>query len=103
MSKRMHQNRSEGVDGNVSERFLADLRGLVWKHIGQKSDFEELAVKANLNKITISRLMWQSETLPQTKRPHFETIVRLLGALDRLDLLAKVFAGSKPIKFGKKQ
>lgn len=102
MARRPNQDRSEGVDGNVSERFLADLRGLVWKHIGEKGDFSALASKANLNEVTISRLMWHSEKKPQTKRPHFETVVRLLLALDRLELLAEVFAGAKPIKRGKK-
>lgn len=102
MAKRIDQNRSEGVDGNVSEKFLADLRGMLWKHIGKEGDFSEIAEKAGLNKTTISRLMWQTDTLSQTRRPHFETVVRLLRALDRLELLKKVFEGDhKPIKYGR--
>ena len=100
MARRPNQDRSEGVDGNVSERFLADLRGLVWKQVGQNGDFSEIAEKARLNEVTVARLMWHSEKMPQTKRPHFETVVRLLFALDRLDLLAKAFKGARPIKRG---
>ena len=104
MAKRVNQDRSEGVDGNVSEMLLADLRGMLWKHVGKDSDFAEIAEKAGVSKATISRLMWQTESLPQTKRPHFETVVRLLRALDRFDLLLAVFAGThKPIKYGQKK
>lgn len=104
MAKRVNQDRSEGVDGNVSERLLADLRGMIWKHVGKESDFAELADKAGISKSTISRLMWQTDALPQTKRPHFETVVRLLQALERMDLLEKVFEGNhKPIKYGRRK
>lgn len=100
MTRRVHQDRSEGVDGDVSERFLADLRGLVWKRIGKDGKFEELAAKAKLNEVTISRMMWHSDKLPQTKYPQFLTVAKLLIALGRRDLLAKAFAGAKPIKRG---
>lgn len=107
MAKRINQDRSEGVDGNMSEKFLADLRGLVWKHVEKNGRFTALASKANLNEATITRMMWhQGPQSPQTRRPHFETVVRLLWALDRLDLLTPVFKGGqdhKPIKWGKKQ
>ncbi len=100
MARRPNQDRSEGFDGNVSERFLADLRGLVWKHISKDGTFEELAAKAKLNEVTISRMMWHSDKLPQTKYPQFLTVVKLLVALGRRDLLVKTFAGAKPIKRG---
>jgi hypothetical protein len=103
VARRVHQDRSEGTDGDVSERFLADLRGLVWKHIGPGGDFSELAEKAKLNETTISRMMWHSDKLPQTKFPQFLTVVKLLTALGRRDLLAKAFAGAKPIKRGQTQ
>lgn len=100
-TKKPHQDRSEGVDGNISERLLANLRGLVWKHIGKSGDFSELAAKADLNEGTISRMMWHSEKAPQTKFPQFLTVVKLLRALGRLDLFEEAFAGARPIKRGR--
>ncbi len=97
----MNQNLSE-VGDNISEKFLADLRGMLWNYVGKNSDFAEIADKANVSRQTIDRLMWQSEGRSQTKRPHFETVVRLLKAMGREDHMAKVFAGDhRKIRYGR--
>jgi len=105
LTKRVNQDRSEGVDGNISEALLADMRGMLWKHVGKDGDFREFAEQANVSKVTILRFMWHNPPhAPQTKRPQFETVVRILWALGRKDLLAKVFEGPhKPLKWGRKK
>jgi hypothetical protein len=105
LAKRLNQDLPEGVDGNRSERFLADLRGMIWHKVDNEGGFKTLAAKANLNVATIDRLMWSGDANhPQTRRPHFETVVRLLWALERLDLLDGVFAGEhKRIPWGRKK
>jgi hypothetical protein len=104
MVRRINQTLSEGVDGNMSELLLADLRGMIWKQIDTDGSFRGLAEKAGVSPQTVSRLMWDSDALRQTKRPHFETVTRLLYALDRLDLLKKAFEGDhQSIKYGQKK
>lgn len=102
MVKRLHQDRSEGHDGNFSEELLAHLRGRVWNRIDNDGSFSTLAEEAGLNEATISRLMWHNgPKYPQTRRPQFETVVRLMRALGCLDLLRSAFVSTQaPIRYG---
>jgi len=103
MSRRMNQDLNEGQDGLITAKTLADLRGLVWKRAGKEGDFADLAVEAGVSKATIQNLMFMDNQGRQTKRPHFETVARLAKALDRFDLVEKIFFGDhKPIPAGRK-
>lgn len=102
--KRINPTFSEGQDGLVSGKVLADLRGMIWQKVGPAGDFAELAEEAGVAKSTIMNFMFMSAKGHQTKRPHFETIVRLLRALERADLLQAVFMGDhKKMPAGRKK
>lgn len=102
--RRMNQNRDEGQSGLISERLLADLRGLCFTWPGKNGDFKELAAEAGISPQTIQNLCFMNTNGKQTQRPHFETVARLLMAFKRLDLLEAAFQGEhKPIQRGKKK
>lgn len=100
----MNQNLSEGQRGLVTERALADLRGLIWAKCGKKGDFAELAEGAGLAKSTIQNFMFLDKNGRQTRRPHFETVAKLAKALGRRRFIDELFEGShKPINRGQKK
>jgi len=81
----------KGRDGtSVGDKLLDDVRGHVWKRYGGR--FEELAVEAGLHEKTVEKFAWGD-----TKKPHFETVARLLAALDLLDLLKQVLLTGMPV------
>lgn len=63
---------------NDEAKFLADLRGLVWKSQGQDvRGWKGLAEKARLSDKTVARF-----ASGETKKPHLFTIRRILVAID---------------------
>lgn len=88
--KRMNQNRIEGIDGNVGEELLADIRGIVWKKYAGR--FEELAGISRLHLTTVENFAFG-----WTISPRWETIVRLLVAVEHYDLLAKALGIDTPV------
>ncbi len=84
----MNPTRSEGVDGDVWERLLADIRGHIWAH----GDFSKLAKAAKLSPATISNLAYGD-----TGSPHMRTVVRIMDALGKSDPILAAFKSEKPI------
>lgn len=102
MTRRINQDLSEGQSGLVSEKILADLRGLLWRFPGKDGDFAEIADRAGVSKATVQRLLFMEGSRPQTRRPHLETVVRLAIALGRDDLVMRIFSGThEPVPYGK--
>jgi hypothetical protein len=91
MPRRMNPTRDEGRNsGLVGERLLADIRGEVWRKYAGR--FEDLAGEARLHQTTVENFAFGDTTSPR-----WETIVRLLVALDRYDLLARALRIDTPM------
>jgi hypothetical protein len=73
-----------------SDKVLDDVRGLAWKKFAGR--FEELAEIARLHPNTVNAFVWGD-----TKRPQFETIVRLLVALGLYHKLEELLRIDKPV------
>ncbi len=86
--KRINPTRSEGLDGEVWERLLADVRG----HIHEHKDFGKLAVAANLSISTVSKLAYG-----ETSSPHMRTVIRIMEALGKSDPIIDAFRSQKPV------
>ncbi len=85
--RQINPTRSEEM---VGEKLLADIRGLVWRHYGGR--FDELAGIARLCTATVENFAFG-----YTESPRWETIVRLLVALERYELLAQVLQTNTPL------
>lgn len=88
MKKRINPTRSEGLDGDVWERVLADVRGHIWEH----GDFAKLAVAANLSATTVSKLAYG-----ETSSPHMRTVIRIMDALGKSEPVLEAFKSQKPV------
>ena len=86
--RKINPTRSEGVDGDVWERLLADIRGHIWTH----GDFKKLAVSANLSVATVSKLAYGD-----TNSPHMRTVVRIMEALGKSDPVLEAFRADKSV------
>jgi transcriptional regulator with XRE-family HTH domain len=86
--KRINPTRSEGLDGDVWERLLADIRG----HIFEFGDFKKLSEQTGLCVGTISRLAYG-----ETGSPHMRTVIKVMDALGKSDPVLKAFRSEKPI------
>lgn len=86
--RKINPTRSEGVDGDVWERLLADIRGHIWTH----GDFKKLAVSANLSVATVSKLAYGD-----TNSPHMRTVVRIMNALGKSDPVLRAFRAEKSV------
>jgi len=97
--KRINPDRPEGIDGNLWDRLTADLRGLVWQNIDKDGSFTTFAAKSNLHPTTITNFAYG-----WTRSPLLSTIVKLMVALDRVDLLVAAFSGNaEPISASEAQ
>ena len=88
MSKFLNQTRSEGIDGDVWERVLADVRG----HLFAAKDLQAVAVKANLSYSTVAKLAYGD-----TKSPHMRTVIKIMDALGKADPILQAFRSEKPV------
>lgn len=86
--KRINPTRTEGLDGNVLERLLADVRGHVWEF----GDFKTLAKQANLSTSTVSDLAYAD-----TRSPHMRTVMKIMTALGKSDPILNAFKAEKPV------
>jgi len=86
--KRINPTRSEGQDGSVAGRLLADIRGHIWAH----GDFSELAKDAKLSAATVSNLAYG-----ETNSPHMRTVVQIMHALGKSDPILEAFKSEKPM------
>ena len=86
--KRIDPTLPEGLDGDVWQRVMADVRG----HVRNAGDWSTLAVESGLSKATISNIAYGI-----TKSPHFSTVYRLMAALGREDLLNDAIKPDKPL------
>lgn len=73
-----------------SDKILDDVRGYICKRFGGR--FEDLAEVAGLHPKTVESFAWGDTRLPQ-----FQTIVRLLSALDLYHDLKRLLAVDKPM------
>ncbi len=73
-----------------SDKVLDNVRGYVWKRYGGR--FEELAAIARLHPKTVESFAWGD-----TKRPQFETVVRILVALGLYHKLEKLLRIAAPV------
>ncbi len=72
------------------EKLLDDIRGHAWKQFAGRT--EELAAIARLHSKTVEAFMWGD-----TRRPQFETVVRLLVALNLYHLIAGALGIAEPV------
>ncbi len=86
--KRINPTRSEGVDGDVFERLLADIRGHIFEH----NNIAKLAEVANLSTSTVSNLAYG-----KTKSPHMRTVTQIMEALGKADPVLEAFKSKKPV------
>ena len=86
--KRINPTRSEGIDGDWWELFLADLRG----HIFAGGEIKKLAEKANLSVSTISNLAYA-----KTQSPHMRTVMKIMAALDKHRAVLEAFKSDAPV------
>lgn len=86
--KRINPTRSEGLDGDRWEQFLADLRG----HIFAGGEIKALAEKANLSVATISNLAYA-----KTQSPHMRTVMKIMTALDKHRAVLEAFKSDAPV------
>ena len=86
--KRINPTRSEGQDGSIAGRLLADIQGHIWAH----GNLSELAKDARLSATTVSDLAYG-----ETKSPHMRTVVRIMHALGKSDPILEAFKSEKPM------
>jgi transcriptional regulator with XRE-family HTH domain len=86
--KRINPTRSEGQDGSIAGRLLADIQGHIWAH----GNLSELAKDAKLGAATVSNLAYG-----ETKSPHMRTVVRIMHALGKSDPILEAFKSEKPM------
>jgi transcriptional regulator with XRE-family HTH domain len=86
--KRINPTRSEGQDGDIWARLLADVQGHIWAY----RDFNKLAQAANLSVATVSNLAHGD-----TKSPHMRTVARIMHALGKSDPILEAFKSEKPM------
>ncbi|HEY0964536.1 MAG TPA: hypothetical protein VGE31_01940 [Candidatus Paceibacterota bacterium] len=72
------------------QRVYADLRGQVWRHYGGRLDV--LAGEAKLHERTVEAFMWGD-----TRKPHFETVFKLMVVLGMERRLLELLRCSTPI------
>jgi DNA-binding Xre family transcriptional regulator len=77
-------NVSDSEPETVKMRMLVN--HLVREYVKKGGHMKRLAVRANLNPATVSRLAYY-----ETTKPRWETIIRLCKALDCMDQLANIF------------
>lgn len=85
--KKFGPGRDVSSEGEV---LLDNIRGHVWQRYAGK--FEDLAAIALLHPKTVEDFAWG-----KTRRPHFETIVRILSALGLHHKVAQVLGIDQPI------
>lgn len=88
MNKRINQDLSEGLDGDLWQKILADLRG----HMFAYGTWEKLSVATGLSPSTIQKL-----ACGDTKSPHFMTVFKVMTAVGKGDALLQIFASRKPL------
>lgn len=87
-AKRINQDRSEGLDDDVFEQLLADVRG----HIFSTLNWNVLAEKANLSYSTIAALAYGD-----TKSPHLRTVIKIMTALGKEHPILDAFKAEEPV------
>lgn len=71
------------------QQILADIRG----HMpGGSAELKRLAEEAGLARSTVDNLAWA-----ETKSPHLATIVRVMKAVGKLDVLMAALKSEKPV------
>ena len=93
MYKRINPTHSEGIDGDVMERMLADVRGHIWEFVrGKGNNFDKLAREAGVSCSTVSKLAYGGTT-----SPHMRTVIRVMDALGKSDPILEAFKAEKPV------
>ena len=91
---RINQTRSEGTDGDDFERWLADMRGLLWETQRGGGTWESFAASVNLSPGTVARF-----ASGETKSPHGRTLFALMQACGHRLPVVPVKAGPVPGEF----
>jgi DNA-binding phage protein len=86
--KRINPTLPEGVDGNLWELFLADLRG----HVFGAGEMKKLAEKAGLHENTVSNIAYGKTMFPQML-----TVMKIMIALDKHRAVLEAFKSDAPI------
>lgn len=93
MNKRINPTHSEGLDGDVWERLLADIRGHIWEYLRKKGNtYEKLAETAGVCSGTVSKFAYGDTT-----SPHMRTVIRIMDALGKSDPILSAFKSEKPV------
>lgn len=93
MNKRINPTHSEGIDGDEWDRLLADVRGHMWEFLRKKGNtFEKLARAAGVCTGTVSKFSYGD-----TSSPHMRTVMRIMTALGKSDLILTAFKAEEPV------